>query len=68
MNVGHLLDDHLSAPVIQKYLPELAAAAQQKPVCRALSLRKLQLFTQAFPEDRLSALVEALQDRNPIPF
>ena len=68
MNVGHLLDDPLSAPVIQKYLPELAAAAQQNPVCRALSLRKLQLFTQAFPEDRLAALVQALQDLNPIPF
>ena len=64
MRVGTLLDDPASAPLMQQYLPELAAFAPQYPACRSLALSKLQTFTHMFPEERLTALAQALAKLN----
>ena len=64
MTVGHLLDDPASAPLLAQYLPELAVIAAKQPAARTLSLRKLQLFTLAFPEEKLAALAEQLNKLN----
>lgn len=64
MNLGRLLDDPASAPLLQQYLPEILPITEQQPTCRAISLKKLQLFTHAFPEEKLTALAQALAALN----
>lgn len=64
MNLGQLMDDPVSAPLLFKHLPALREASQKQPTVRTLTLRKFQLFTQAFPQDAYDALVEELHTLN----
>ena len=64
MNLGKLMDDPASAPLLYKYLPQLPTLAQEQPNVRSLILRKFQLFTQAFPQEAYDALVKELAALN----
>ena len=60
MRIGKLLDDPASAPLLAEHLPELIELVQTYPDCRALTLKKFQLFTQILPQERFDACVKAL--------
>lgn len=64
MRIGKLLDDPASAPLLAEHLPELVELAQTYPDCRALTLKKFQLFTQTLPQERFDACVKALTALN----
>ena len=64
MRIGKLLDDPASAPLLAEHLPELIELVQTYPDCRALTLKKFQLFTQTLPQDRFDACVKALTALN----
>ena len=64
MRIGKLLDDPASAPLLAEHLPELVELAQNYPDCRALTLKKFQLFTQTLPQERFDACVKALTALN----
>ena len=59
-----LLDDPASAPLLAEHLPELIELVQNYPDCRALTLKKFQLFTQTLPQERFDACVKALTALN----
>ena len=64
MRIGKLLDDPASAPLLAEHLPELVELVQTYPDCRALTLKKFQLFTQTLPQERFDACVKALTALN----
>ena len=64
MRIGKLLDDPASAPLLAEHLPELVELVQTYPDCRALTLKKYQLFTQTLPQERFDACVKALTALN----
>ena len=64
MRIGKLLDDPASAPLLAEHLPELIELVQNYPDCRALTLKKFQLFTQTLPQERFDACVKALTALN----
>ena len=64
MRIGKLLDDPASAPLLAEHLPELVELVQNYPDCRALTLKKFQLFTQTLPQERFDACVKALTALN----
>ena len=50
--------------MIARHLPELIELVQNYPDCRALTLKKFQLFTQTLPQERFDACVKALTALN----
>ena len=52
------------APLLAEHLPELVELVQTYPDCRALTLKKFQLFTQTLPQERFDACVKALTALN----
>lgn len=64
MKISQLLADPASAALLNTHLPELVALAEQQPDCRNLTLKKFQLFTHMFPEDRYVAVSKALAELN----
>lgn len=64
MRIGKLLDDPASAPLLAEHLPELIELVQNYPDCRALTLKKFQLFIHTLPQERFDACVKALTALN----
>lgn len=64
MNLGKLLNDPVSAPVLLRYLPQLPDHAKEKPSCLTLSLKKFQLFGHILPKEQFAALAQELNALN----